>query len=55
MLMGANGGPTTPNRKLLILLALQGWLTALDDFRDWLVQQKGFGSSVESQWPLTVW
>jgi hypothetical protein len=25
-----DGGPTTPKRKLLILLALQGWLLRLD-------------------------
>jgi len=31
--------PTTPNRKLLILLALQGWLAALDDFRTWLIRE----------------
>jgi hypothetical protein len=33
-----DGGPTTAKRKLLILLALQGWLAALDAFRNWLVR-----------------
>jgi hypothetical protein len=32
----SDGGPTTPKCKLLILLALQGCLTSLDNFRDWL-------------------
>jgi hypothetical protein len=31
-----DGWPTAPKHKLLILLGLQGWLAALDDFRNWL-------------------
>jgi hypothetical protein len=34
-----DGGPTAPQRKLLILLGLQGWLAALDDFRNWLIRE----------------
>jgi hypothetical protein len=26
-------------RKLLILLVLQAWLAALDDFRNWLIRE----------------
>jgi hypothetical protein len=35
---GVDGGPTKPKRKLLILLGLQGWLTSLDNFRNWLIR-----------------
>jgi hypothetical protein len=31
--------PDQSLRKLLILLILQAWLGALDDFRDWLIHQ----------------
>jgi hypothetical protein len=31
--------PTTLKRKLFILLDLQGWLTTLDDFRNWLIRE----------------
>jgi hypothetical protein len=29
----------TDPRKLLILLILQSWLAALDDFRNWLIRE----------------
>jgi hypothetical protein len=32
-------GTSGRSRKLLILLGLQGWLAALDDFRNWLIQE----------------
>ena len=31
--------PTTPKRNLLILFGLEGWLGALDDFRNWLIRE----------------
>jgi len=31
--------PSMQPRNLLILLALQAWLAALDDFRNWLVRE----------------
>jgi hypothetical protein len=31
--------PTSRPRKYLILLALLGWLAALDDFRNWLIRE----------------
>jgi hypothetical protein len=30
---------TNRPRKYLILLALRGWLAALDDFRNWLIRE----------------
>ena len=36
---GLDGWRTTPKCKLLILFGLQGWLAALDDFRNWLIQE----------------
>ena len=34
-----DGWRTTPKCKLLILLGLQGWLAALDDFRNLLIRE----------------
>jgi hypothetical protein len=34
-----DGWRTTAKRKSLTLLGLQGWLAALDDFRNWLVRE----------------
>jgi hypothetical protein len=31
--------PDQSLRKLLILLILQAWLAALDDFRNWLIRE----------------